>query len=170
MTLPWAWRTCAMTRARLNPSYERCYLDKKWAGARGDTARARATQTPSQAARLRRTASAVLTTLYSSTTRRRAQRLAAPAWVGSRQPAAQRSRSRRSGRACGATQPRVPVLLPLLLLLLLLLPRPLCRCCWSCGCEPIEAAGGNRCERDWERARATQRTSQAGCRSKRQPA
>ena len=109
-----------MTRARLNPSYERCYLDKKWAGARGDTARARATQTPSEAARLRRTASAVLTTLYSSTTRRRAQRLAAPAWVGSRQPAAQRSRSRRSGRACGATRSRGC--------------RSSCRCCCCCCC------------------------------------
>ena len=115
MTLP--WHTCAMTRARLNPSYERCYLDKKWAGARGDTARARATQTPSQAARLRRTASAVLTTLYSSTTRRRAQRLAAPAWIGSRQPAAQRSRGCRSSCRC------------------------CCCCCCCCRCRSAAAAG-----------------------------
>ena len=33
-----------------------------------------------------------------------------------------------------------------------------------------QAAGGNQIEKVWERARATQRISQAGCRSKRQPA
>ena len=170
MTLP--WHTCAMTRARLNPSYERCYLDKKWAGARGDTARARATQTLSQAARLRRTASAVLTTPTAAPLAADEPRgLRRTAWVGSRQPAAQRSRSRRSGaslrrNAAAGAGPAAAAAAAALLL-----PRPLCCCCWSCGCEPIEACRRESpAERDWERARATQRASQAGCRSERQPA